>query len=385
MIKSLRYDRDRVAEARDLRRRWYNGEKVERSPYVYYVPSEGCKAGFLGNTKYDYADMCADADKAIEGQLMALQHQFDGCIDCDFLPTFQLYYMGEATLAAMFGAEQLVVKDNPPYTKGRVMNTIYDLVSLPKKPDIEGSEWGMKLKEHMLRMADATNGEIPMMAVDYQSPYGTATKLIKNEELMLAMYDEPEMVHEFFNIVTNGIIELIETIIGWVGKDLFCVNNTNPIAGDCGIGIWDDYISVLTPELHTEFCAPYNNRLFEKFGKGHLHTCGPYFPRYIDACLACRPASMDCSIMRGMGKTREDMLEFRRITREHGIKVTAAIDASDGSIFDNTFVAPDRALYKEFMHGGYLMSVTWPKEDAPAFKKLVLDLSGELRAEGKPF
>lgn len=383
MLTTLRYDKARVEEAKDLRKRWYRGEKVERAPYFYSVPAEVTKAWFNANSKHDFADICNAADKAIEAQLMSMQHQCDTFPDCDFIPAFAMFYMGEGILAAMFGAEQLVVPDAPPFTKGRVLNSIDELVKLKRKPDIENSEWGLKLKEHMLRMVDATHGEIPIASVDYQSPYGTATKIMDNEELMLAMYDEPELVTEFLNIVTNGIIDLIETMKTWVGEDLLCLNNSNPIPGASGIVIWDDYISVINPKLHEKFCSPCNLRLYEKYGKGHLHTCGPYFPSYIDACLACRPVSMDTSIMRGMGKTREDLLAFRAITREHGIKLFGGLLTNEGSIFNQNGVKPDRALYKEFMDGGYFMGGGGPKEEGADFKKLVLELSKELIVEGK--
>ena len=274
MKYKLSYNKDRVREAVDLCTRWYSGEKVERVPFAFSVPAPETKAWSNGST-YNFGEMCRSADKAVASQIAAVQYQFDSYPDCDYLPVFPLFYLGEGILAAMYGAEQLIIDDNPPFTKGRFLQNISELHKLPQKPDFENSEWGRLLKEHMMKLLDASNGEIPIGVADYQSPYGTATKLIPNEELMMAMYDEPELVHAFFDRITNGIIELVETMQKWTGDKLLATNVAMPIPGKAGGILWDDYISVITPELHDEFCKPYNLKFFERFGRGHLHTCGP--------------------------------------------------------------------------------------------------------------
>jgi len=310
--------------------------------------------------------------------ILSMQYQFDTFPDSDHIPAMTLYYMGEGILAAIYGAKQYLVERDPPYTEGRLFADIFEAQKISNDFDIEDTEWGKILKEHVLCFMDATHGEIPVGPPDYQSPYGTATKLMPNEDLMIAMYEEPDLVHVFLERVTDGIIKLTETMEKWVGPDLYAKNLSNPIPGKCGFLIWDDYISVLTPKLHTEFCAPQNRRLFEKYGGGHLHTCGPYFPGYIDACLACNPDSMDISIMRGMGKTREDMYNFLEITSARNMRLFGWLGANDDHVFNNAWQNPDDDMMRTFINGGWMPSGSGSYEEGLAFKEKILSLSNKI-------
>lgn len=366
-----------MAEARDLRARWYNGEKTERIPFVYSLaeqqlkPSQSMRSA---DNPHTFREMCEDGRKAVDWQIACMQRQFDGFPDCDYLPAMNLYYLGEGILAAIYGAEQFLVDEYPPFTKGRIYPTIEATMAISNEIEIEDTVWGRILKEHVEMFVDASGGEIPVSMPDYQSPYGTATKLAPNEELMLAMYDAPELVHQFLSTITDGIIRLISALERWVGKDLVAHNLSNPIPGKSGIILWDDYISVLNPELHKEFCAPYNIKLFERYGYGHLHTCGPYFPAFIDACLACSPRSMDVSIMRNMGKTKADMLEFLAITSKRNIRLFGSLDTNDESIFSEGGCPPDRELIETFVRGGFFPGGAGTREEGEDFRKFIASI-----------
>ena len=372
-IKKLKYSKDRIMEARDIRARWYNHEKTERVPYVFTVGHPVVNAWFLANP-YNFRDMCSDGKKAVEAHLLCFQHQFDTFPDCDFLPYMNFYYLGEGILASMYGAKQLVDDLNPPFTEGRFFKDIYETEKIDNDFEVESTEWGAILKNHIELFLDVTDGEIPVGMPDYQSTYGTATKLMPNEDLMMAMYDEPELVHKFFNNITSGIIKLIETLEKWVGKDNLAYNVQNPIPGKCGLTIWDDYISVVTPKLHTEFCAPCTIRLYERFGYGHLHTCGPYFPGYIDACLACLPRSMDISIMRNKEKSKEDIYKLLSITESKNIRLFGDLTSYESCIFEGEGVPPDEEMIKRFIAGGHMPSSGGTVEDGEKFKQMILNL-----------
>ena len=331
----LSYSKDRVEEAKEIRDRWYNHLPVERTPYLFTVTPQKTES-WLPGCPYNFKETGSDSKKAVDGNILSIQHQFDTFPDCDYIPLMLLYYLGEGLLAAMYGADQVLDDNYPPFTKGRVYKNIYETQKMTVDIDIESTQWGRILKEHVTAFADATNGEIPIGMPDYQSPYGTATKLMDNEELMMAMYDEPELVHEFAGKVTDAIINLIHTMEKWLGRDLLAYNQTLPIPGKRGFMLCDDYISVLTPKLHTEFFAPYNLKLYEHFGYGHLHTCGPYFEGYLDACLACKPMSLDVTGMRGMSKKKSDMLKFLSITSENNIRLFGWLDTNENSIFERS-------------------------------------------------
>ena len=364
-MKKLVYSRDRVAEAKDIRKRWYYGEKTGRAPFVFTV-NEGKP------NPYNYLQMCNDVDIAAESVLNALQHQLGSFPDCDYIPIIDVFYLGQGILAAMYGAEQYLVEKDPPFTQGRLFNNIYETEKLSNDFEIEDTVWGMKLKEHIERLMDATGGQIPVGAPDYQSSYGTATKLLPNEELMMAMYDEPELTRQFLERITDGIIKLSDTIVKWVGKENYAHNRSNPIPGECGAIMWDDYISVINPEMHKKFCAPCNKRLFDTYGHGHLHTCGPYFPNYIDACLACGPRSMDIGIMRDMNQSKKDLLNFLEITSKNNIRLFGSLRITQSnSIFDDKWDQIDNSIFETFVKGGWMPSGGGTYEEGLAYKKRV--------------
>jgi uroporphyrinogen-III decarboxylase len=367
----LKIDKDRIAEARDRCTKYYNKQKVDRLPFRYYSGTPKCPS-------YTYGDIIRDPDKMIERTIAQINAQTESFPDTDYLPSLGLAHLGEGVLASMFGAEQYVVEDNPPFTNGRVMQNIYDLKKLPRKINPAEDGWGPKVKELCEKFLDAVQGEIPVGVIDHQSPYGTATKICDNEELMLAMYDEPEMVHEFFDIVTTAIEDTIDAMEQWCGSECFVKNEALPVPGKNGVIIWDDYISVITPELHKQFCAPYNRRLYEKYGYGHLHTCGPYFPGYIDACLNCKPLSMDIAIMRGFARSKEDILEFRRVTREAGVILMGSPDYTSNHIFDAKWGEKDDDYLRSMADGGLFYSEWGAPENGAARTKYWHELTRDL-------
>ena len=369
---NLKIDRDRIAEARDRCTKYYNKQKVDRLPFCYYSGKPDCP-------DYTYGDIIRDPDKLIQKTIAAINAQTESFPDTDYLPYLGLAHLGEGVVASMFGAEQYIVEDNPPFTKGRVMQTIYELDKLPRRINPAEDGWGGKLKEVCEKFLDAVQGEVPVMVSDHQSPYGSATKICNNEALMIAMYDEPEMVHEFFDIVTTGIEDTIDAMEKWCGAECLVKNVAVPVPGDKnGLIIWDDYISVINPVLHTEFCAPYNKRLYKKYGTGHLHTCGPYFKGYLDACINCEPKSLDISIMRGMSRSKEDIIEFRRITKEAGIILMGSADYTSDSIFDNKWGVKDDDYLRYMADGGIFYSEWGQKENGAERTKHWRDITRDI-------
>jgi len=369
---TLKIDRCRIAEARDRVTKYYSGQKVDRLPFMYHS-----SVGEVPN--YNQREILEDTDKLIELNIARINAQTEAFADTDFLPYLDLAFLGQGLIPSMFGAQQYVVEYAPPFTEGRVMANIYELDKIPNKINPETDGWGPKMKDACEKFLDAVNCEIPVAVSDHQSPYGVATKIIDNEELMMAMYDEPELVHKMFDIVTTGIEDTIDALRKWFGVENFVTNVSVPVPGQNGLIIWDDYISVVTPKLHMEFCQPYNKRLYAKYGRGHLHTCGPYFPGYIDACLACDPVSMDITIMRGMGRSKDDLLEFRRVTKDAGVILKGGLSyTTSPSVINGTWANLSDAELHYMTDGGLLYIEGGAPENGVARTKWWLELTHDL-------
>lgn len=316
--KQLLLDHSRIAEAKARKARWYRGEKNDRVPFTYTVGG--------APLKYSWGEKVRDDAKAIEDFITDWNWQAGQFPNCDRIPVFSPVHLGEGLVPSMFGAVQYIVEDNFPFTEGRIITDLArDLPRLPRRINPETDGWGPRLKALVERFLDATHGEVPVGICDTQSPFGVACKLMDGEELIYALMDTPELAEQLLDICTTAIIDTVRAMERWVGRPELLVKNYNcPALADSFV-IWDDYISVLSPSLHQQHCHRHNMRLFQTFGRGHLHTCGPNFPGYIDAVLAHGPASVDAIILRGMSRTREDLLEMKRLTLAQGAQMNASL------------------------------------------------------------
>jgi len=344
----LHIDHDRLAESRHRITNYYLGRPVDRIPFRYHVSMPHVKM-------HNFQELNEDHSCYLEQWIQTVNAQFALFPDADNMPFFEYSFMGEALIASMFGAEQVVNPDNQPYTRGRVLHDIDDLDKLPERIDPLHDGWGKRLFDLIDMCMDATHGEIPVCVCDHQSPYGIATKIMENENLILAMYDDPEATHRFLQIATNAIIDTTDAIIARAGLENTVLNLATGVpGGETGLIMWDDYVSVLNPDMHREFCVPYNLQLYERYGHGHLHTCGPYFPRFYEPCLACKPRSIDFAILTGATRTRADHYKLRQITRDAGIILNGYPVISEGNVFDGKHIVSDEAFLTDMALGGIL-------------------------------
>jgi len=362
----VQFDPARVEESKARYRALIRGEKIGRMALIFTPVGFEQKIGGRRDI------MALDDEQALAYQAAHMNHILSQFPQGDFLPAFTTVELGQAIVPSLFGLEVIVDEKQPPYTRGRLIQDIEkDLSKLPKRidPDVDG--WGPRLRARVQRFIEATDGQVPVIVADHQSPYGVATKLMDNEALMLAMYDAPDLVRELMDIATNAIIDLIRAMQRWAGDpDLIALNDRMPFKGT-GLIIWDDYVSVLSPALHAEFCRPYNLRLYEEFGFGHLHTCGPYFPSYVDAVFGHEGiASIDVSAyMRGFSRTREDMLELRRLTRERGLILHARGLQAWHHVNNGKPIEPDKEFTRKMAQGGLIWRAGGSREQGLEYLK----------------
>ena len=347
MLRLFDYDKDCFAQARELRLAFSNKEKISRIPFDFLTEN--------APVRWNMDEKCEDSEKAVEQFLFEEEHFLNSFPEGSHIPVFDLAYLGEGVIPSMFGAVQMLDKFNPPFTEGRLMQDLEtDLPKLKRQIDPENDGWGPRVREAVERFVDVTGGVFQVSNVDIQSTYGVATKLIDNETLMLAMYDTPELVHELFEICTDAIINTTNHVIKWAGGRQNVALNVREPYGNFGISMYDDYVSVINPALSESFCLKYNRRVFEAFGDGHYHTCGPYFPNYLPVVLENKPRIMDVISMRApLQKTREDMLELKRFCDADGIALYGDLTAYPvGQYSFDSHVLPDRDFVLDMCGGG---------------------------------
>ena len=178
----ITFSMDRVAESKERKKNLYLNGKADRTP-ISFIP-----AGFVSTSEHkdevgNFITKLEHPEYVIEDVILGANYNLSAFPDSDWIPMFGTYHFGEGIVPSMFGAEQLPNDQNPPYQKGRIMKSIEDVEWLEKEFDPERG-YGKLYKDFVMMCIEATDGKIPVEIHDHQSPYGVATKLLKNEDLM---------------------------------------------------------------------------------------------------------------------------------------------------------------------------------------------------------
>jgi len=141
----------------------------------------------------------------------------------------------------------------------------------PKKGD---NLKALQIYEMVCEKLDANS--LPATPFDLQGPLNTLSLMWDQQDFMMAMYDEPDSVHKALEMVTAHLIGIIDAAY-----------RLNPaieaplwpyiwLPSDIGIGMTEDYMPLLSPDLYKEFGIPYVERLSRQFKGLFIHCCGQF-------------------------------------------------------------------------------------------------------------
>ncbi len=122
---------------------------------------------------------------------------------------------------------------------------------------------------------------VPCTTIDLQGPLNTLSLLWEQQNFMMAMYDYPGKVHRALEMVTGQLIEIIRSMRRLIPAIEAPLWPYIWLPEDIGIGITEDYMPLLSPELYKEFGIPYVKKLSDEFGGLFIHCCGQ-FTHHID-------------------------------------------------------------------------------------------------------
>ena len=191
----------------------------------------------------------------------------------DYVPYFMPWF-GTGVLASGFGAKIGMPEDGgeDPAVMEPCLKSIADAARL-KPPDPNQAGWMPRVLETIDYAVN--NGDLPVGLTDMQGPLDTVGLLCGHTRLFEWMYDEPNMVHEIFDLVTEAFIQWVKVQKEHIGEPL---NSSNGLQGlySPGVGVWesDDDMVMISGEMYHEFVVPYVSRIFEAFDGGSVHFCG---------------------------------------------------------------------------------------------------------------
>ena len=182
-----------------------------------------------------------------------VEYQADGyekhlsTVNDDYIPYFMPWF-GTGVLASGFGCE-ITIKSGPGNEPSLVAPCISspDDVAKLKMPNPYQDGW-------MPRVLDAidyarANSDLPPGLTDMQGPLDTLGSMCGQSQLYLWMYDEPQMVHELFDLVTDAFIEWVKVQKKHIAEPLDRSNGLQGVWSPPGVGVWesDDDLVMMSP------------------------------------------------------------------------------------------------------------------------------------------
>jgi hypothetical protein len=120
---------------------------------------------------------------------------------------------------------------------------------------------------------------------DLEGPMDIA-HLVWGKDVLLAMYDEPKLVAEFFSLVAETYIACLEaiapTVVEEAGRSDMVYLHWGIVKGRALIK--DDSAIMLSPEHYERFVKPCDRRILDAVGGGGIHSCGDFghlMPSYL--------------------------------------------------------------------------------------------------------
>ena len=264
--------RDEIERRKDLYRRLFAGEALERIPVEVRVALP---------SPHSVREQFRDGDKQLEAALANALATWEYAPSSDTIPAMRPD-VGCSCLASAFGAEYYW-GDEVSQTPG-ILNQVLtpdglaDQVAALPAPDPHGEGWLPEGLRRIHRFAEAGEGFIPVSLLDAAGGVNVAADLLGMTELMMVFYDQPEALHALLDKIQDLYVATICAGIKAAGGEENITTTDYP-------DLWypegwkghvsDDISAGFGPDIYEEFSAPYHARILREFGAGGLHNCGP--------------------------------------------------------------------------------------------------------------
>ena len=251
----------------------------ERFEYVDRVPVLFCLAPryFARVLGFAYGEFLTDVETQYYWQLQSAKYRLEKIPEdcCQEAVVRVSPYFDNVVNASAFGAEIGWSEDETP----RALPTIKHVEDIEQLeiPEPDAGLWGKTLEwwhrmRELARQTEITfNGqqcrvEVAPLSIGGEGPHMIAIDLV-GEDFYWWMLEYPEICHKLLDKITQGMIR---------AEKRFRQVDPRPRHG---FGIAEDSAQIMSVELFREFCVPYDNALFDAFGRGlrdgrGMHMCG---------------------------------------------------------------------------------------------------------------
>jgi hypothetical protein len=273
-VQNLNLNGDEIARRKQLVRDLWAGKPLDHVPVYLSVENP--------HPQYTIRQQFLDADKQWAESLAVLKLTCEHVPENDLVPAVRPD-VGCSCLATAFGAE-LFWGDDPNQTCGvkhRIVERVEDAYGLAvPRPDAGQLAEGIR---RVRQFAEAGEGLISVSLLDMAGGLNVAMDLLGGNTLYTSMYENPEALECLLGKIQQLFLAAIDLQIEAAGGQDHITTTDFPEywfpEGRKG-HVSDDISANISPASYARFSRPYHNMVFERYGGGGLHNCGP------NPCLA---------------------------------------------------------------------------------------------------
>jgi len=279
---------DELTRRKKLYTDLFNGMELSHIPLDIRVKPD---------TIHSIRDQFQDGDKQLEESMNVAMSCWDIGEYTDFIPALRPD-VGCSCIASAFGCDYYWGDsvEQTPGLKDKLIKDIEKEVEQLEIPNVYNDGLLPEGLKRIRKFAEVGEGFIPVSILDAAGGLNVAADLLGMTELLMGMMINPKAVHKLLEKIQITFIKLIDESIKAAGSisnitstDFFEIWCPEGFKGHCS----DDISAMISPEMFEEFSAPYNAMVYEKFGTGGLHNCGPnpchaayishkYSPSFVD-------------------------------------------------------------------------------------------------------
>lgn len=264
---------DELARRKDLTRRLWDGQPLERIPLDVRVRPLA---------PYPVREQVLDADKQLEVGLHAAMESWRLAPSSDAIPAMRPD-VGCACLASAYGV-QYYWGDDVEQTPGAIHlmppgSDVERFVDGLPTPDPLQDGWLPEGIRRVRLFAEAGEGLVPTALIDMAGGLNVASDLLGMTEVLTALYTAPQAVHRLLEGIQDLFAATIRACLEAAGGEerITCTDYLTVWYPEGFKGhVSDDVCADFGPKLYEEFSAPYHARILRAFGAGGLHNCGPH-------------------------------------------------------------------------------------------------------------
>ena len=267
----LAIDHEKIEALKEQRRQLWNYRRVDHIPvdvelYPHYL-----------SDVYTAKRRFGESDVWFECNVEAVQKSLELLPD-DYIPWVGFLSRGSVGIPSMFGAELQWGED--PHQDPFVEPVITEIEQVYELPEPNPHRDGIMPEnlEWMREFARRFPRDVYIAPFDLEGPMALASMLLGALPFYTALKKHPKEIHHLLDLTTRTLISCEEAVIDAAGGTERLTSINDHVLWqpeNCKGALSDDTSANVSPKMFEEFSIPYNNRIYQRWGAGLIHNCGP--------------------------------------------------------------------------------------------------------------